>query len=336
MPQQWIWDASDYDWDRGPMDVSAAQRAGIVAFTHKATEGTSIRHVHYGDALNRGRVAGLELLGAYMVPRTPGNNGHGSILAQVDYLLSYLDQATPWWHEWPGFFFQVDTEHWRYDDVSPQIGAQACDLLQQKTGRWVIHYAPRWSYGDTIPGDHPLWASSYGANPAALFPLAYPGDDAPGWAPYSGRTPTFLQYGSRLTVGSQPGCDVSAFRGTYEQLAALIQGGSMADLDAIQTMTKMIIENDRTNDDTGKHTPIVVNGQQVAAGNGLKQQLDDISAALARIPTTPAPAVAVDPAGLVAALGANPTVLHQLAGSVVDLLIQIAASAHITPAAPAS
>jgi hypothetical protein len=38
--------------------------------------------------------------------------------------------------------------------------------------------------------------------------------------------PTFLQYGSRLTIGSQPGCDANAFRGTLDQLRALITGGN--------------------------------------------------------------------------------------------------------------
>ncbi|GAA1797080.1 hypothetical protein GCM10009835_14040 [Planosporangium flavigriseum] len=218
-------DASDYDWDRGPMDVAAAVRDGITFFTHKATEGTRTQHIHYGEALNRARAAGVPCMGAYLVPRTPGNNGHGAIAEQVSYFLNYLDAQTPWWRSTPQFFIQVDTEHWGYDDVAPQYGAQACDLLRSQTGKWVIHYAPRWAYGDTIPGDDPLWASSYGTNPAAPYRQAYPGDDSSGWTPYSRRTPTILQFGSRLTIGSQPSCDGDAFRGTLAQFQAMVIGG---------------------------------------------------------------------------------------------------------------
>jgi hypothetical protein len=210
------------------MDLAAAVRDGITFFTHKATEGTKTRHVRYGEALNRARTAGMAFMGAYMIPRTPGNNGHGSVPAQVNYFLSYLDAQTPWWRTQQEFFIQVDTEHWGYDDVAPQYGAQVCALLRGQTGKWVVHYAPRWAYGDTIPGDDPLWASSYGANPAVPYRQAYPGDNSSGWAPYSGRTPTILQYGSSLRIGSQPTCDGNAFRGTIDQFRTLVVGDPMA------------------------------------------------------------------------------------------------------------
>jgi hypothetical protein len=221
------WDASDFDWGRGPMDLAAAVRDGMTFFTHKATEGTTITHGHYRDALNRAAAAGMPFMGAYIVVRTPGNNGHGAVPAQVSYFLSYLDSQTPWWRTRPEFFIQVDTEHWGYDDVGPQHGAEACALLRARTGKWVVHYAPRWAYGDTIPGNDPLWASSYGTNPALPYRQAYPGDNSSAWAPYSGRTPIFLQYGSRTTIDSQPGCDANAYRGTVDQLRTVITGGDM-------------------------------------------------------------------------------------------------------------
>ncbi|MGC9668944.1 GH25 family lysozyme [Planosporangium sp. 12N6] len=219
-------DASDYDWDRGPMDLTAAARDGISFFTHKATEGTQIRHAHYGDALNRAAAAGIPLVGAYIVVRTPGNNGHGSIQAQVNYFVSYLDAQTPWWRGRREFFVQVDLEHWGYDDVAPQYGVQACGLLRSATGKWVVLYAPRWAYGNSIPGNDPLWASAYGTNPAVPYRQAYRGDDDAGWSPYSGRTPIILQYGSSTTIGSQPTCDANAYRGTGDQFRGIIIGGA--------------------------------------------------------------------------------------------------------------
>lgn len=213
------WDASDYDWSRGPMDLMAAKAAGVSFFSHKATEDTTVKHIHYGDALNRAKSAGIEFLSAYIVPRSDH-----PIADQVDYFLAYVNQATPWWTTYPGFFFQVDTEKWSYDAVSPNIGAGVCSLLRARTGRQVLHYAPQWAYGNSIPGTDPLWASNYGSNGAGTLQQMYPGDASSRWAAYSNRTPTFLQFGSNIIIGTQHQCDGNAFRGTVEDLRVLIEG----------------------------------------------------------------------------------------------------------------
>ncbi len=218
------WDASDFDWGRGPMDLVAARAAGIDFFTHKATEGTRTRHKRFGEALRRARDAGIPVLGAYGIPRTPGNGGHGSDSAQVDYFLSYVDQQAPWWRDWPHWFWQVDLEHWEYDKVAPAHGLAWCDMLTRRTGRRVVLYAPKWAYGNSIGGSSPLWQSNYGNNPATGFKAAYPGNSSSRWAVYSGRTPVILQYGSRTTIGRQPTCDANAFRGTIAELLAFIGG----------------------------------------------------------------------------------------------------------------
>ena len=61
----WGWDASDYDWQRGDMNLVAAQRDGISFFTHKSTEGSDWRATHYQAALERAHGAGIPVLGAY-------------------------------------------------------------------------------------------------------------------------------------------------------------------------------------------------------------------------------------------------------------------------------
>jgi hypothetical protein len=132
------WDASDFDWDRGPMDLGAARAAGIDFFTHKATEGTGTRHRHYGEALERARAAGVPFLGAYHVVRSTS-----SVAAQVDFCLGYVDAKTPWWREHPGWFFQCDLEHWPHDKVPPSVGVQWCERMEARTGRRVLLYAPR-------------------------------------------------------------------------------------------------------------------------------------------------------------------------------------------------
>jgi len=206
------------------MDLSAAARDGIQFFTHKATEATSTRHTHYGEAMRRARDAGIPVLGAYHVVRSSP-----SVSAQVDYYLSYLDSQTPWWRNFPGWFIQVDLEKWSYDNVSASIGEAFADIVEQRTGRKAVIYASRGQYGDQLSGtSHELWNANYGSDPIGPYLACYAargGDTGPGWAGYSGRIPVFWQYGSRTRIGAQGTCDANAFRGTLDQLRALINGG---------------------------------------------------------------------------------------------------------------
>lgn len=220
------WDASDFDWARGPMDLDAAARAGIKFFTHKATEGTRTKHIHYGEALGRALNAGIPFLGPYMVPRTPGSYGNGTVTAQVQFFLDYVNQQTPWWKDFPGWFFQMDTEHWSnsqgvvYDAVPPWVGVEAANRIQDATGKKVLHYAPKWAYGDGVGGDQPLWASAYVGG--GDFRAIYPGDDWKGWNAYSGRKPSILQYSSTAVIGRQSTADANAFLGTETDFARMI------------------------------------------------------------------------------------------------------------------
>jgi GH25 family lysozyme M1 (1,4-beta-N-acetylmuramidase) len=212
------WDASDFDWGRGPMDLAAARADGIDFFTHKATESTNTQHIHYGEVMNRARAAGVPFLGAYHVVRT------GDIMAQVTYFLAYVNAQTPWWSSFPGWFFQGDLEKWSYDAVAASMGPAFCAEVERRTGKRCVLYAPKWAYGDSIGGSAPLWASAYGSNPAGPYRNAYPGGASPSWGAYSGRTPAILQFGSRATIGRQPTCDINAFRGTVSDFAQLIHG----------------------------------------------------------------------------------------------------------------
>lgn len=209
------WDASDFDHSRGPMDMRAARADGIDFYTHKATEGTSVKH-HPGPSMAAARAAGIPFLGCYLVPRSGP-----SVAAQVDYFLAWVNLQVPWWREFPGWFWQMDTEHWSYDQVSAQRGHDVAVELAKRTGKRVLHYAPKWAYGDSVPGDEPLWASSY-VSGSGHYRSLYPGDRSSKWAAYSGRTPAILQYSSSARIGNQNTCDASAFRGTVADFAALI------------------------------------------------------------------------------------------------------------------
>lgn len=258
------WDASDFDHSRGSMDMRAAIDDGLSFFTHKATEGASVVH-HPGAALAGARDAGCPFLGVYMVPRTGP-----SVASQVDFLLSWMDNQAPWWKTFHGWFWQMDTEKWGYDAVSPTIGHACAQLLAQRTGRRVLHYAPRWAYGDTVPAGEPLWASAY-VGGSGNYRALYPGDGASNWAAYSGRVPSVLQFtssatlalahtqglhpgdprrttfGSVATVGLQPGVDINAFRGTLADFAALIGAAPLTPSTGDQDMTQQFLAR-RTSD----------------------------------------------------------------------------------------
>jgi GH25 family lysozyme M1 (1,4-beta-N-acetylmuramidase) len=214
------WDASDFDWSRGSMDLASAYRDGVRFLTHKASEGSSVRHAHYGTVLTRGRDAGIPVLGAYHVVRSAP-----SITSQVAYLTATLDAATPWWRVHPNFFIQVDLEHWAGDSVPATVGCAFADAVRRATGKYVIVYASHGQYGNTIPAGCDLWNAAYPSSRAAHYSALYPGDGGTGWNIYSGRTPVIWQYASTATIGTQPGCDANAFRGTLDQLLALTRSG---------------------------------------------------------------------------------------------------------------
>lgn len=214
------WDASDYDWPRGAMDLGAAKRDGIVFFTHKATEGTTTKHKHFGEAVTRARDAGIEFIGAYHVVRSPRNARD-----EFNYFLAYVASQAVWLLTYPGFFVQVDLEKWPYDPVPAAEAEDFADIATAELGRTAIIYASRGQYGNDLAGtSHPLWNAAYGTNPVGPYRSTYPGDRATGWTAYSGVVPAIWQYGSRLTIGTQPGCDANAYRSSLEDLRTLIQG----------------------------------------------------------------------------------------------------------------
>jgi GH25 family lysozyme M1 (1,4-beta-N-acetylmuramidase) len=214
-------DASDFDWGRGPMDVAAMYADGIRWLTHKATEGTSTRHVNYGRALTRARDAGIPVLGAYHVVRSVG-----ALSSQVKAFTAYLDQATPWWRSHPNFLLQVDLERWPYDDVAGSTGTAFAEQLAGATGKTVIIYASKGQYGNGLGGSRPLWNAAYPSGASGHYRELYPGDNGFGWQSYSGRVPVMWQYTSSATIGGQHGCDANAYRGTLAQLLALAAGGA--------------------------------------------------------------------------------------------------------------
>jgi hypothetical protein len=224
------WDASHYDGLLTPSILARAKGEGIGFFTHKIAEGLGDTEGTNDDtALAAARSAGIEFLGGYLVPRSGP-----SVSAQVDRWLVLADAGEGWWRSYPGWFWQVDLERWPYDDVRASVGVEAAQLLHDRTGKWTILYASHGQYRESLGAwGGPLWNAHYTSRVADRFDQMYPGDiwrpaldanTAGGWAAYSGREPTFLQFTDRATIAGLTTCDANAYRGTTEQLRALISG----------------------------------------------------------------------------------------------------------------
>jgi GH25 family lysozyme M1 (1,4-beta-N-acetylmuramidase) len=215
------WDASHYDWDRGSMDLAAAKAGGITFATHKIGEGWGYTDTRFDDFYAKAQRAGIPLLGAYYVLR-PGDE-----VAQADRFLVLLDAKAPGWRDEP-FILQADCESWGTSpEPSPaEVKAFCARLAARAPGFRPVVYAPKWVYGDRLAGlGYPLWASSYGTNPAGDYRALYPGDTSGRWAAYSGQVPTILQYGSQARIAGQGSCDANAYRGTIDELKALVAPG---------------------------------------------------------------------------------------------------------------
>lgn len=200
-------------------DTRAMLGQGISFQTHKAG----------GDALDAelagwwARVKGYRpevLLGAYWV-LLPGHPAD-----RADQFLDRLDSTCPGWRDGP-FILQADCERWP-TTPAPSVSEinTFCDRLAEKMPKLKpIAYAPNWVYGSRISGlRYPIWASSY-VTAAGPFRSIYPGDSSSHWGAYGGKSPSILQYSSSATIGGQTTCDANAFRGTFQQLIALLAPG---------------------------------------------------------------------------------------------------------------
>jgi len=221
----YIWDASHYDGELSVDTLKRARDEGIVMFTHKISEGATYIDPLAVLNLTNAKTAGIEFIGGYHVVRS------SAIGPQVD---NALRASPPWWRDFPGWCGQTDLEHWDYDAVTASTGIEFSRAWREAMARAVLLYASHGQYGDQLTGwDGPLWNADYTSHAPAGFVAMYPGDAwtplhnnawRGGWTPYSGQAPALLQYTSQATIAGHTTCDANAYRGTIEQLRALLTG----------------------------------------------------------------------------------------------------------------
>lgn len=213
------WDASDYDWGRGPMDLGAAKRDGITFVSHKLTEMTSsTTFVHrFGDFARRAKDAGFKYIGAYIVPRSGV-----AASVQVARAIIEINRQWPEWRDFPGFFWQIDSEKWPYDHPPLSLGTDMCAMLESQTGKKALHYASVGHYGQEWNQPYPRWNPNYWLwqQPGHYKDLyrRSGGDSGAGWT----GSAKIWQYSDSATIGGQGSCDANAFKGSEEDFAAMI------------------------------------------------------------------------------------------------------------------
>jgi GH25 family lysozyme M1 (1,4-beta-N-acetylmuramidase) len=213
-------DVSDF---QGDVDAARMRADGVEFAIIKATEGSSWKGQHFAANLQRARAAG-QLVAAYHYVR-----GDVSASAQLANVISVVPLDVP-------VILDVEANS---GDVSM---ARAIHTALKTHGyRTPLLYLPRWYWqqigSPDLSGLPPLWSSHYPDNVVgslagkwAQIPDSY-------WAGYGGLNVAVLQFTSSASVGGRSPIDANAYRGTRDELAALLQGGNDMNLTDIITVT---------------------------------------------------------------------------------------------------
>lgn len=281
----YLWDASNHDWSRGPMNLVKAKAEGISGFTHKAAEGIPGGNGYYFDpwfpeAMRRAKAAAFPVIGAYYV------NWPGDQISQADHFVALVQKYAPWWRD-VCFLFQLDAEKFSYMPRAPTMGEnnQFCARVQARTGcpahmKCIPNYAPAWLYGGgvatmNVPN---WWQSAYGNNPFGQFNRVGPSNNDARWAPINGKTPAILQYASQTTIAGQRPADANAVRvNTVAELQALF-GGIGDDMPTPQEYAKAVWDYSFATDDL-PHNPHQASdwvGNAARATNAIKLATDTL------------------------------------------------------------
>ncbi len=201
----------DISHHQGAFDLARTRAEGFDFAFLKATEGSSFVDSRFGANLDAGRAAGL-LVAAYHYQRADS-----SAEAQTAHITATVPADVP---------VILDVED----------GGGGADLSRDIIGRLVaagyrspLLYLPRWYWeqigSPDLTGLPALWYSRYASNEGGYASEIYERYrdfyDAQ-WGGYGGLGVAVLQFTSSATVAEQSPVDANAFRGTREELAALL------------------------------------------------------------------------------------------------------------------
>ncbi len=181
--------------------------SGLDGFIIKATEGTLgyYRNPSFPTQLSRSQATGKPTIAYHYVRGT-------DVQGQANNITGYVSQSVP---------VALDLE--AGGDVAT-TRALATEL-RHRGYKVPLLYVPHWWLGDAtnVADIAPLWSSNYPASGSSLTQVYTNagGDAGSGWAAYGGASPSLWQFSSSISTGGYASIDVSAFRGSLSQLAAL-------------------------------------------------------------------------------------------------------------------
>jgi hypothetical protein len=229
-------DVSQYDWNQGGgnLNWSTVRAAGIVGMCARATYGDpagfNYPSYHFGDFVGAAKDAGFLLRGGY---HNLVRGDQASINRQVDWLRQELDSHDANWA-------MLDVE--RYAEMVSANAWPQWDDVRRFDDRWaavedrvLVAYLPPWNWNkhlgqpDLRAFRGPLVASDYPlADNADEYQRLYArcgGNQGRGWASHGNRISEGWQFSTRAQVpGAASGCDINAWRMTFDQLYARLIG----------------------------------------------------------------------------------------------------------------
>jgi hypothetical protein len=186
--------------------------SGMDAFVIKATEGSTYRNPSFPTQLARARATGKPTI-AYHYVRS------GDVAGQLTSIYSTVPNSVS---------VALDLEN------GGDVATARALSRSLRTAGWMVPllYCPAWwlSANGGLNTDTrdigALWSSQYPVSGSGASPVyaAAGADHGAGWSAYGGQSPVLWQFSSSISVGGYSAIDVSAFRGSRAQLAALFSG----------------------------------------------------------------------------------------------------------------
>jgi hypothetical protein len=211
--------------------INLAISQGISFITHKAggdSSGGDPKLAAWWD-LVKDLDPNEVVLGTYWIPRP---DLHPDAASTVNNWFTTIDGRCSGWRD-REHILQIDAERWpagnQTKPTRSYLQIMADRLISKVSKLMPICYASKGQYGDSLQGlSIPLWNANYPSEAQMGFRAAYAhagGDSGPGWQRYSGKVPSIWQYTSKATIGGETTCDANAFKGTLDELKALVAPG---------------------------------------------------------------------------------------------------------------
>lgn len=193
------------------LDLAQCRREGIEFVFIKSSEGASFVDPEFATNLAEAKAAG-QLVAAYHYVRS-----NASVAAQVANVQRTVPAGVP-----------------IIPDVEANSGGIApvrefVDWLRAVGYSVPLLYLPRWYWQQlgrpTLAGLPPLWSSRYPDNIVGSLQDEWADVPATYWIGYGGLEVEVLQFTSSTRIAGHQPLDANAYRGTRDQLAALLGGG---------------------------------------------------------------------------------------------------------------